>query len=212
VPTIHKVLQGEHLASIAAAYGFENFETLWNHPQNASLRQSRENPLALLPGDEVFVPDLKPARFSLQTGKRHSLTVHTQQLSLRLRVLDLRGEPLRDTPCVLSVGAMREELTTDGDGCVELRVEPHETQGTLSIAGLVFELALGGLDPVPEPTGLAGRLSNLGYPVEDPRQQGPDSQEWMRFALELFQRDNALDITGAPDVGIPEQLVEKYGC
>ena len=26
---IHKVSQGEHLASIASAYGFENFETIW---------------------------------------------------------------------------------------------------------------------------------------------------------------------------------------
>ncbi len=210
--TIHKVLQGEHLASIAAAYGFENFETLWNHPENELLRQSRENPLALLPGDEVFIPDLKPARFSLQTGKRHTLTVHTQQLSLRLRVLDLRGEPFRDTPCFLSVGAAREELTTDGDGFVELRVERHASRGTLHIAGLEFELALGGLDPVPEPTGLAGRLSNLGYPAEDPRQLSADSQEWMRFALELFQRDNELDITGAPDAQIPQQLVTQHGC
>ena len=212
MPTIHKVLQGEHLPGIALQYGFENFETLWNHPRNDSLRQHRESPWALLPGDEIWIPDLEPARFSLQTGKRHSLTVNTHQLYLRLRVLDLRGEPIRDTPCVLEVSASREELVTDGEGNVELRVDRNARSGTLHIAGLVFELALGGLDPVPEPTGLAGRLSNLGYPADDPREPDPDSEEWVRFALELFQRDNDLDVTGAPDAGIPQQLVEKYGC
>jgi hypothetical protein len=212
VPSIHRVLQGEHLPGIARAYGFENFTTLWNHPRNALLRQHRENPWALLPGDEIWIPDLEPARFTLQTGKRHALTVHTQPLYLRLRVLDLAGEPMRNTPCVLEVDSSREELVTDGEGTVELPVGPTARSGTLSIAGLVFELVLGGLDPVPEPSGLAGRLSNLGYPTDDPRYPDPESQEWVRFALELFQRDNALDVTGAPDAGIPQQLVEKYGC
>ncbi|KFE71864.1 hypothetical protein [Hyalangium minutum] len=208
---IHKVKQGEHLASIASAYGFENFETIWNDSQNAQLRQSRASPLMLLPDDEVWIPELPPARFTLATGKKHKLTVHTGKLQLRLRVLDLRGEPIPDAPCVLKVGHYSEELTTDGDGYVQASVDKTATSGTLEVGDLVFDLAIGGLDPLPEPTGLAGRLSNLGYPADDPRYLNPDTMEWTRFALELFQHENGLDVTGALDSGIAEQLATEHG-
>lgn len=209
---LHEVLQGEHLASIAANSGFENLETIWNDPLNAELRKRRESPLMLLPGDEIWIPELEPARFTLATGRRHQLKVHTQQLLLRLRVLDLRGEPLGDTPCVLKVGPYRDELTTDGDGYLQFEVERSASSGTLEVGGRVFELAIGGLDPLPEPSGLAGRLGNLGYPADDPRRESPDAADWMRFALELFQLDNALDVTGEPDSGLAERLATEYGA
>ena len=53
---IHNVTQGDCFLSIAEANGFF-WETLWNHPENKTLKAERKDPAVLLPGDKVFVPD-----------------------------------------------------------------------------------------------------------------------------------------------------------
>ena len=54
----HKVAQGDCIESIAAKHGLEP-DTIWEHANNASLREKRNgNSFALFPGDVLFVPDL----------------------------------------------------------------------------------------------------------------------------------------------------------
>ena len=54
---MHTVKQGEYLSLIAAQYGFTNWQTIWNLPQNADLQKQRQNPNVLFPGDQVYVPN-----------------------------------------------------------------------------------------------------------------------------------------------------------
>ncbi len=40
--TYHTVVQGEHLSSIAKKYGFSSYKTIWDHSQNAAIKNQRE--------------------------------------------------------------------------------------------------------------------------------------------------------------------------
>ena len=59
---IHKVVQGEHLFGIARKYGFPDWKKIWNHGQNAELKELRKNPNVLFPGDELLFPIPNRAR------------------------------------------------------------------------------------------------------------------------------------------------------
>jgi hypothetical protein len=54
----HTVVQGEYLSKIARNYGFSDYRTIWEHPKNAALKQARQNPNVLFPGDRLFIPDI----------------------------------------------------------------------------------------------------------------------------------------------------------
>src|SRR5881397_2063295 len=53
----HVVQEDECLHSIAEKYGFF-WSTLWNHADNADLKNERKDPEALVPGDLVRIPPL----------------------------------------------------------------------------------------------------------------------------------------------------------
>ena len=83
---MHKVSQGECIDSIALAYGFFP-STLWIHESNSELRSLRKDPNILLPGDEVFIPDLQPGEESGATDQRHSFLRKGVPAKLKLRFL-----------------------------------------------------------------------------------------------------------------------------
>jgi N-acetylmuramoyl-L-alanine amidase len=51
----HVVREGECLASIAFENGFFP-DTIWRHADNSALKERRENPNVLQPGDVLFIP------------------------------------------------------------------------------------------------------------------------------------------------------------
>ena len=53
----HYVEQGEYLAQIARSYGFVDYNTIWDAPENQGLKDKRKNPNILFPGDKLFIPD-----------------------------------------------------------------------------------------------------------------------------------------------------------
>ncbi len=71
MPTNHTVKEGESLITIAKQYGFLNWRTIYDAPENAELRRTRGRPNAILPGDVVSVPDKKPKKVSIATTKEH---------------------------------------------------------------------------------------------------------------------------------------------
>ena len=61
---------GDCFYNLSRQEGF-HWETLWNHSNNADLRERRKHPNVLLPGDEVFVPDLTVKEVARPTDQRH---------------------------------------------------------------------------------------------------------------------------------------------
>lgn len=53
---IHKVLPGETLSVIAKKYGFQTWQELYNHPDNAMLRKLRPDPNRIAVGDQISIP------------------------------------------------------------------------------------------------------------------------------------------------------------
>jgi N-acetylmuramoyl-L-alanine amidase len=216
VTASHIVKAGEHLGSIARKFGYENFSVLWDHPNNAALKQLRKDPMQLAPGDEVFIPDRVRLVFNRTTAASHDFRVHMDTLTLNLRLLDFDGKPRKNANVLVRVeapetgaasNASEQTLTTDGEGNLSVEVAPHVADGSIEIDGVVFNLGIGGLDPVDTDSGAAQRLANLGYLVLDDDDLDPTL---LRLAIEDFQADNQLQVTGKR-ADVQAKLLEVYG-
>ena len=212
MPLIHIVADGDHLSSIAKRYGFENFETIWNAPDNAQLRKHRENPSTLLPGDEVLIPQKEEPVFKKPASQSHKFTIHVPQLVLRLKVLDFFGKKIANTDATLEVDGASQPVTTDGAGMLEVPISRDARSAKLKIEDLEFDLQIGALDPLPEDTGIEARLTNLGYPTGDPDEDTVAHDEQVKFAIELFQSDQSLPIDGEMTPDLLDKLGQVHGC
>ena len=166
----YTVQQGDYLSKIAKKNGFPDYHTIWNHPNNADLKQTRQNPNVLFPGDQVFVPDFEPRQESGGTEQRHTFVVKRQPLKLRLVLEDIFEKPIAGAPCTLLVDGQAFQVTTDGSGKIEQEIPPNSKDGVLVISddqtpfqNDVIPIKIGNLDPVDQLSGQIARLNNLGY-------------------------------------------------
>jgi hypothetical protein len=204
---MHRVQQGECLASIAARYGHA-WKTVWNHPENKQLRDARKDPNVLHPGDAVFVPDKALKAEPAVTNKRHQFKVHLEKSKLHLRLTgafqSLEGEPF-----VIELGGERIEGKTDSDGKLEAEIPAGLTEVTLLLPKRrqSYTLSLGHLDPSDVARGAEERLRNLGMLSSD----HPDDVS-LGAALSMFQRVKKLEETGALDDRTAAALRDEHGC
>ena len=207
--TLHTVKQGEYLSSIAKSYGLANSRLIWDHPENAKLKQKRKNPNILFPGDTLFIPDGETLQDPFMTGQRYHFRLTT--LKLRLKVSDVSGQPLKNTPCKVEVEGDTTDLTTDGNGLVERNIPPSAENGVLTIQEIEIKatLKIGHLDPIEERTGQIERLNNLGYGAA--RLSGLDEAQF-KLAIEEFQCNHQLQIDGICGSQTQAKLVEIHGC
>ncbi len=212
----HVVRPGECLSTIARQYGFQDYRTVYEHPDNAALKRQRPNPNILFPGDVVMIPERKPKSVPVPTGQTHRFRVVIPKKELQLLIQDYEGKPLANEPYVLEVDGEEpiEGKQTDGSGKIKERVPIIRGGGTLTIAGRKLRLRFGGLNPLKDcpkgdVSGLQGRLRNLGYnPGAPDGVLGPQT----RAALAVFQMDEGLDMTGEPDAQTLSKLEERHGC
>ena len=180
---MHTVKQGEYMAFIAAEYGFTNWQTIWNVPQNAALKSQRQNPNVLFPGDQVYVPDPAVKNVAKPTDNTHTFKLKNSTLKLRLTLHDMYEEPIANAKCVLSLGGNTINVTTDGNGGIEQEIPPTTQNGILVIQdseqtpfnNTQIPILIGSLDPVDQVSGQIARLNNLGYFAGDPDKPGGDS-------------------------------------
>ncbi|HMJ55487.1 MAG TPA: hypothetical protein VK540_25610 [Polyangiaceae bacterium] len=190
MPRLHIVAQGEHASSIADQHGFGKFDVIWQHGENKALRDKRKDPNVLLPGDEIYIPDLSPKQLSVPTEKRHTIVVHRPKAKLRLVLLDALGDPIANAKGELTLKSEKKPVSTDGDGLIEVDIALSERAATLEVDGLVYDLAIGHLDPENTATGADARLVNLGYRFVEPEELHDDSRRAeLVFAAELFAHD-----------------------
>lgn len=206
----HEVQQGECLSSIAKAYGFM-WKTLWDDPQNASLKQKRKDPNVLYPGDVVCVPDKDPKLESCVTERRHRFQLDEDGCKLRVRLL-YNDKPRAGEPYQLNIDGLWFNGQTDGDGWIEQPIAPDAREGKLVLpnAGEEHSLLIGHIDPITECAGIQKRLQNLGFYIGEKADgiRGPRTASGIR----AFQRKYKLVVDGIPGPKTQAKLKEVYGC
>ena len=211
---MYTVKPGDYLVKIARDHGIANWRTIWDHPNNAELRQQRKSPDILLAGDAVYAPLVAVKQVGLATGQQHNLKVTAPRPRLRVRVLDVDGKPVAEQACFLLVDTPLP-MKTDADGRIDAPLAPdHPVEGELVFPDLElrYHLMIGGLDPEDTPSGEKHRLNNLGYyaGVHDGDEPG-DADDWqLRWAQEEFDRDHGVEhpAFGSFD---PQRLAEEHG-
>ena len=192
---VHTVQQGECLSRIAIRYGFTDWRTLYNHPDNAALKSKRPNPNVLFPGDEIRIPDLRKKEERLPTATLHRFVVKAPRKYLRIVFKHPNGDPY-------------------ANGLLHEPVALLEPEATLTIAGRTLALHLGHLNPngdvvADDLTGIQSRLNNLGYAT------GPADGIYgrnTRAALALLQTEEDLEVNGLPDDATLAKLEALHGC
>src|SRR5215470_5791880 len=129
----HTVSQGEHVSGIAGSYGLSDYKTIWYHPNNADLKNQRENPNVLFPGDSLFIPDREPNEYSRPTDRRHRFVRKRPTLKLRLTLLDQYEKPIANAGCLLVVEADSRQVTSDADGKIEEEIPLSTRKCVLTI-------------------------------------------------------------------------------
>jgi hypothetical protein len=197
---IHKVKQGEQISGITALYGFSDYKLIWDHANNAKLKQKRD-PHVLFPGDEIYVPQKILKIEEGATTKVHTFEIKEVPLYLRIRAKDIDYEPVPKAPYKMSLDDKQNPKRSgslDGDGILTEKISVDVLDGTLAVTvaipppkdaeivefvDLKYDLKVGYLNPKTTLSGQQARLNNMGYfagfSVEDTEQ--------MRWAIEEFQ-------------------------
>ncbi len=215
MPTQHLVRPGECLSTIAHRYGFHDYKTIYDHPDNAELKQKRPNPNLIHPGDKVVIPDKDDKTVECATGKLHRFKMKVPNKELELKLEDALGEALAYAAFTLLVpGQAPVEGETDGDGVLKAPVHVGATRATLHVGELRWDLAIGDLNPIDDTddegvSGIQGRLKNLGIdagPIDG--EMGPLT----RAAIGAFEALHKLPITGECTGKTLAKLKEVHGC
>jgi N-acetylmuramoyl-L-alanine amidase len=209
-------VQGEHLSAIAKKYGFSSYKTIWDHGQNAELKNKRQNPNVLFPGDRLFIPDKVEKVEPRSTEAKHRFELKTEKLKLRLVLEDQYEKPISNAKCELHIENEIRHVNSDGHGKIEQDVPPNAERARLiirsketSLDDLVLPINIGHLDPVDEITGQQARLANLGYYTG--AVDGRENPEF-KLAVEEFQCDHSLGVDGVYGSQTRAKLKDVHGC
>jgi hypothetical protein len=199
----HEVAQGDCLCSIAKQYGFF-WSTLWNHADNAELKDLRKDANALLEGDAVVIPDKTAKEESCATEQKHKFKRKGTPAKIKICVTT-DDKPRADEPYKLCVDGKWTEGTTDGGGFIEADIPADAKQGELRVGSGVnidiFQLGFGTLDPADTESGAEDRLLGLGY----------DLSGGLEKAIEVFQSKEKLTVNSELDEATQKKLKERYG-
>jgi hypothetical protein len=166
----YTVQKGDCLASIAAKFKFGDYKIIYNHAQNAALKQKRPKPNLLAVGDVVFIPDTEIREESGATDKKHTYQIIIPKVKFRVVVKDDQDKAFGDKKYELEIDGKTLEGNTDGSGLIEQEIPATATQGKLKVFTedeklkvLTWDLELGALDPSETDEGSKGRLKNLNF-------------------------------------------------
>ncbi len=211
------VAAGDHLDQIAFRLGTTPDE-IWNKPDNADLKARRKDRNMLCAGDVVMVPSepVEGLSFSVGTSNSFKAAVPKVKVQLRLRGDEKKGNgdgknaTYGNQPFVVD-GAMGDgplEGTSEADGTVkfEVSVLVREVMLRLPKLGMRIPIAIGGLDPIDEPSGVAQRLQHLGF-----LPNGSPTPAALTHAIRTFKARNGLPVDAAMDDATREAMVKAHG-
>jgi hypothetical protein len=197
----------EHVSGIALQNGFEDYTVVWGHAKNKDLASKRDLAHALNEGDEVYIPALKATPVNKPTGAKHQFQIKLSPLKLRVKLIGTDMKPVTNAACTLD----GTSLTSDGDGVVEVPIDKLATSSTIIVDGTNLAVAIGRLNTHDDTTeaGWKGRLFNLGF-LLDPTL--PDDDAEVVFALQDFQAEHKLDVSGSFDDATKSKIKDVHGA
>lgn len=206
---VHTVERGEGIARIAWINGFFPGR-VWNHPNNAALREQRKHPEILQAGDRVFVPDNEPKKETGGTNLRHRFRMHEVPAKFQIRLLR-DDAPRANLPYEFVIDDSRRITgKTDANGWVRESLMPDARMGRLIIDGGIemYDVQFGHVDPIDSITGVQSRLRNLC--LYSGEVDGQENQA-LFDAIEQFQQNRALPVTGAMSSATRDALQQQFG-
>lgn len=197
--------EGESCSSLAKKTG-HFWKTIWEHPENAELKQLRKDPNVLFADDPIFIPEVEPKPFSKSTDQTHKFKRKGEPCKLKLQLLK-NGKPRANEDYVLELAGKLIKGKTDGEGKLEHFIPGDTSKGTLTLRNGkdCFDIRIGDLDPVDLITGVQQRLNNLNY--EAGAESGEVSEQLVA-ALKKFQAEHKLQVTGEADAATKAKLKE----
>jgi hypothetical protein len=204
----HEVRPGDHVARLAAAYGFEHHRDIWDHPANVELLAVRPSPDLLAPGDIVTIPEHVDKGVEIETGRHHPFAVKHEALRLRLRAQDRAAAAIAGASCLFEVDRVPWVLSTDAGGVVERAIARKAARARVAVGDLEAEIDIGWLDPIETPSGWLTRLLHLGYL---PHREGVNERR-IEAAIEEFQYEEGCLLTGEMDGATRDALRDAHGC
>lgn len=218
---VHVVQLGDHLPKLAAAAGFADVAGIWDHPRNAELKALRGDCCILYPGDQIFLPDKQSKSVMVPTGKTETVVVSQPKIRLSMVIQDAARQPLANVPCELRTETDSFPLVLDERGQFDQEIPVDAESCHLVIRDAEVHLLVGHLPPIDLPIGRRARLNNLGYEagaLDDACADGagesadPDADRAWRSAVEEFQCDQGIPVTGVFDAATQAKLLEAHGC
>jgi hypothetical protein len=212
-----KVGEGNSTSSLALENGFF-WRTIWEHGENAGLRQKRKDPNVLAADDDIFIPVRELKKVSKGTEAQHVFKRKGEPSKIKMQLLEL-GNPRKDEDYILEVAGELKRGKTDAEGKIE-----HFIPGNARSAKLIFKdgkeihgLRLGSLDPSDLGEGVAQRLNNLGFKLPMRVKKGLKAAE--AFAedkvdkkvtnvIKAFQKEYDVEQTGKVDSKLIAKLDE----
>ncbi|MFO0618009.1 MAG: peptidoglycan-binding domain-containing protein [Polyangiaceae bacterium] len=204
------VTADDHLDRIAFRAGSSPSD-IWDHPANRELKEKRGGGDILHPGDLLFLPApaAREAR-RVAAGSQKTFTASVPETRIKLKLVD-RGKPLAGEPFVIQTATGDLSGSTDGEGGIDVKVPVRAAKVTLLLPnqGTARELAVGGVDPLGEISGVQTRLKQLGHyngPIDGA------ASEALSEALLAFRRAARIRETGGIDEELLAALASQFGC
>jgi len=181
------VKKGEWLASIAYDEKFiDGGKAIWDDPKNAHVRETHPNPNLLCEHVRMWIPEKNGKEETSPVDNKYKFEMKSPpKAMLRIKLLDMDGEPVKDEPYRLIIDfkdfigrTYSGPPMSDANGTWEPGIIQHEIPVTanfgsieLTSLGQVFDFKIGYLreiDPDDKnydcaTKGVQARLNNLGF-------------------------------------------------
>ena len=204
MPMRHVITEGDTTSGLASQHGFSP-HTIWNHPDNAGIRQKRRDMNILMPGDILIIPDKQLKQVTAATEQLHRFVLRNTPALFQLQLYHADGTERSNQDYRLVVDDRSYSGTTDGQGLLIEYISPRAKAGRIELLPEMdrIDLRFGTLNPLEEDSGVRRRLANLGFP-------SGDTAEELRAALTAFQKDCQLEPTGELNEQTRRRLAELH--
>ncbi len=200
-----RVGSGETAISLAKKNGFF-WQTVWNHGENAALKNKRKDPTLLFEDDEIFIPEKRVKEVTKSNESEHSFKLKGDPCKIKLQLLKI-GKPRANEDYIIEIEGDQIKGKTDGEGLIEHFIPAAARSAKLILRNGkdVFPIKIGDLNPLEEPSGIQQRLNNLGFSCGS---EDGEIGERTKEALKKFQAEHKLDATGELDSSTKSKLKE----